>query len=100
MDDVPFDENNFVAHFQPDWNAGQSLDDLMQVMRRHQAEGKPATPPPVCWDLKGPIDERTASERSWWCRFLGPDGRQVPAPGGAGSRVVGQPTGMSGGEGG
>ncbi len=98
MDDVPFDENSFVAHFQPDWNAGQSLDDLMQEMRRHQAEGKPATPPPVRWDLKGPIDERTASERSWWCRFLGPDGRQVPAPGGAGRRAVGQAGDVSEGE--
>ena len=65
----------------------------MQVMRRRLAEGKQATPPPVCWDLKGPIDERTASERSWWCRFLGPDGRQVPAPGGAGRRAVGQTSG-------
>jgi flavin-dependent dehydrogenase len=81
MDSIPFDEDSFVRHFQTDWNAGQTLDELLDVMRRRRDEGQLASPPPVRWDLKGPIDERTAAESAWWCRFLGPDGRQVPACG-------------------
>lgn len=81
MDSVPFDEDDFIHYFQPDWNAGQTLGELLDVMRRRRAEGLPATSPPVRWDLKGPVDEQTAAQSAWWCRFTGPSGQQVPVPG-------------------
>ena len=42
MDSVPFDESGFVEHFQADWNGGQTLGELLEVMRRRRDEGRPA----------------------------------------------------------
>ena len=83
MDAVPFDEDCFVCHFQPDWSAGQSLGEVLEAMRGRKEGGRATTLPPVRWDLKGPIDEQTAKQSKWWCRFTGPDGKQVFVPGSA-----------------
>lgn len=77
IDNVPFDEPCFRAHFVADWNAGQSLASIFEPMKARAATGQPATPPAIRWDLKGPICEKTARESAWWCRFTGPDGLQV-----------------------
>lgn len=77
IDGIPFDEPCFKQYFVPDWDAGQSLADIFEPLRKRAATGTPETPPGVRWDLKGPMDEELTRESAWWCRFTGPDGRQV-----------------------
>jgi flavin-dependent dehydrogenase len=77
IEGIPFDEDCFVAVFQPDWAAGQTLHEVFDMIRKHAAEGKPAKPPAVRWDLKGPIDPEIERESPWWCRFVGPSGEAV-----------------------
>jgi flavin-dependent dehydrogenase len=79
IDGVPFDEPCFVQHFICDWDAGQSLGDILQALRQRQTNGMPVTPSSVHWDLKGPISTELATESAWWCRFTGPDGKQISA---------------------
>ncbi len=77
IDGVPFDEPCFRANFVSDWTAEKSLAEILDALRKRSTTGQPETPPSVLWDLKGPIDEQLAGESAWWCRFTGPDGRQV-----------------------
>lgn len=77
IDGVPFDEPCFQAHFKRDWDSGQTLKELFDAMREHADSGAPVTPPDLRWDLKGPMDAEKQREEAWWCRFTGPDGRQV-----------------------
>lgn len=77
IDGIPFDEPSFVEHFNPDWNAGQSLETIFAALKSRAATGQAATAPAVRWDVKGPIDEQLARECAWWCRFTGPNGQQV-----------------------
>jgi len=77
MDGVPFDEECFLEHFDPDWSSGQTLAEILDALRVRNAEGKPAKPPPLRWDLKAPIDAEVERDAAWWCRFTGPDGETV-----------------------
>tara|TARA_R110001599_G_scaffold353817_1_gene598961 strand:+ start:96181 stop:97974 length:1794 start_codon:yes stop_codon:yes gene_type:complete len=77
FDDIPFDEPCFKAHFVADWNAGQSLAAIFEPLKERATTGQAANPPSVRWDLKGPVSDQLVIESAWWCRFTGPDGRQV-----------------------
>ena len=77
IDGVPFDERCFKSHFLSDWNAGQTLAELFEKLKAHAQSGQPIIPPELHWDLKGPMDEETQHHSAWWCRFTGPDGKQV-----------------------
>jgi len=77
MEGIGFDEDCFVNWFNPDWNAGQSLAEVFGAMRERAANGKPARPGRIRWDLKGPIDPDTEENSQWWCRFTGPSGETV-----------------------
>jgi hypothetical protein len=77
MDGVAFDEDCFLARFDPDWNSGQTLAEIFSALEERSAEGKPAKPSPLRWDLKGPIDAETEADTQWWCRFTGPEGESV-----------------------
>lgn len=77
IDGIHFDAPCFVEHFSPDWNTGQRLAEIMEALEKRGATAHAETPPLVRWDVKGPVDEQLANEPAWWCRFTGPDGRQV-----------------------
>ena len=77
MDGVGFDENCFVNWFDPDWSAGQSLAEVFGALRERAANGKPARPGRIRWDLKGPLDPEAEEHARWWCRFTGPSGEVV-----------------------
>ncbi len=77
IDGIPFDEPCFKKHFASDWNLGQSLAEIFEALKERTTTGRPETPPTVRWDIKGPINKQLAKESAWWCRFTGPDGRQV-----------------------
>jgi hypothetical protein len=77
MAGVAFDEDCFLNWFDPDWNSGQPLAEVFDAICRREAEGKPAKPSPIRWDLKGPIDPETERSAQWWCRFTGPAGEDV-----------------------
>lgn len=79
MEGLRFCEASFRERFLPDWRAGQSLAELLEVMRKAAAE--PPRPKPADaqrWNMKGPVDAYVRDPATRWLgRFLGPDGEEV-----------------------
>ncbi len=75
---IRFCEASFRELFEPDWNVGQTLAELMKGMRRaaEQPRTTPADAQP--WNMKGPVGE-FADDRgmAWIRRFIGPNGEDV-----------------------
>lgn len=78
LENIPFCEATFREEFERDWNAGQSLAELIGAMRRvaERPRATPANAPP--WNMKGPVG-RFADDpgMAWIRRFTGPGGEDV-----------------------
>jgi flavin-dependent dehydrogenase len=69
-----FNEEAFSRVFEPDWELGQTLTDVMIVMRDASslAEADGGAPRGVRWLPKGPVDEITLRDHGWYCRLTRP----------------------------
>jgi len=72
---VPFHPDVFEEHFEPDWNAGQTLGELLARMPATEWRAMEEDAP--LWGFKGPVDAQTRESCPWWCRFIGPDGQSA-----------------------
>lgn len=78
FENLRFCEASFRELFQPDWNTGQTLAELMSGMRRAAEQPRRAPADTLQWNVKGPVGQFAGDGgMDWIRRFTGPDGDEV-----------------------
>lgn len=82
IDSIPWNEDVFEKHFNPDPVAGQKLSDVLTPLREAAKAGTRSTrrsaPEGMRWTLRGLVEERELDGLHGWAyRFLGPNGEDL-----------------------